>query len=158
MWETLAGSLLGGIFRCIPEVMKFFDAKNERKHELDMQDKAMQFQKIKGDQRIDEIVEQGQQSWNEGALDTLKEAIKGQSVKSGVKWVDALSSMMRPIITLQWVVILYPAVIVCQIVAMFNGGTPLIQAIPLVFGEAEKALVGGILNFWFLGRVFDKVK
>ncbi len=123
-----------------------------------MQDKAYQFQQLKGNQRIDEIVEQGQQDWNEGALDALQTAISAQSVKSGVKWVDALSTLMRPFITFQWVIILYPAVIVCQIVALFNGGIPLIQAIPLVFGEAEKSLVAGILNFWFLGRVFEKVK
>jgi hypothetical protein len=158
MWETLAGSLLGGIFRCIPEIMKFFDAKNERKHELNMQDKAIEFQKLKGNQRIDEIVETGQQTWNAGAIDTLKSAIESQFRPSGVKWVDALSTLMRPLITLQWVVILYPAVIIAGFFIAINQGTGALDALVKVFGSEEKALVGAILNFWFLGRVFDKVK
>lgn len=156
--ETLLGGLLGGIFRIIPEIMKFFDAKNERKHELDMQDKALEFQKLKGNQRIDEIVEQGQQDWNEGAIGALKSAIEAQTKPSGIKWVDSLSVLMRPLITFQWVIILYPAVIICQIVALFVSGDSLWQAIPKVFGEDEKAIVAAILNFWFLGRVFNKVK
>lgn len=158
MWETLAGSLLGGIFRCIPEIMKFLDAKNERKHELDMQDKMMEFQKLKGNQRIDEIIEQGQQNWNEGAVDTLKTAIESQFRPSGVKWVDALSTLMRPLITLQWVVILYPMVIIAGFFLAINQGTGALDALVKVFGVEEKALVGAILNFWFLGRVFDKVR
>ena len=43
MFEILGGgifgSLLGGIFRLAPEVLKYFDKKNERQHELAMFDK-----------------------------------------------------------------------------------------------------------------------
>lgn len=158
MWETLAGGLLGGIFRCIPEILKFFDAKNDRKHELDMQDKAYQFQQLKGYQKVDEIETQGQQDWNDSAIHTLKSAIESQFRPSGVKWVDALSTLMRPLITLQWVVILYPAVIIAGFFIAINQGTGALDALVKVFGVEEKALVSAILNFWFMGRVFDKVK
>ena len=30
----ILGSLFGGIFRLAPEILKFFDKKNERDHEL----------------------------------------------------------------------------------------------------------------------------
>lgn len=158
MIETIFGGLLGGIFRIIPEVMKYLDAKNERKHELDMQDKALAFQKETAKQKLDEISAQGQQDWNKGALDALKTAIQGQDVLTGVKWVDAFSKLMRPLITLQWVVLLYPAVIIASFIVLVQNGTPILQALPIVFGEPEKALVAGILNFWFIGRVFDRVK
>ena len=40
MFEMLSGgifgSLLGGVFRLAPEMLKFFDKANERKHELAM--------------------------------------------------------------------------------------------------------------------------
>lgn len=40
MFEVLSGGLLGsifgGVFRLAPEVLKFFDKKNEREHELAM--------------------------------------------------------------------------------------------------------------------------
>jgi len=32
------GSLFGGLFRLAPEVLKFFDKQNDRKHELAMMD------------------------------------------------------------------------------------------------------------------------
>ena len=36
MLETLMGGVFGGVLRLAPEVIKFFDAKNERGHELRM--------------------------------------------------------------------------------------------------------------------------
>jgi hypothetical protein len=158
MVETLFGGLLGGIFRLVPEVLKFFDAKNERQHELSMQDKAIEFQKLKGDQVIDEIAAQGQVSWNEAALDTLKTSIETQFRPSGIKWVDALSTLIRPLITVQWVIGLYPAVITAGFILAIQGGMPPLEALVRAFGPDEKALVGAILNFWFVGRVFDRVK
>ena len=156
MIETLLGGLLGGVFRVVPEILKFFDAKNERAHELSMQDKAMEFQKIKGDQRIDEIETQGQADWDKGALDTLKEAIVGQ-MKSGVAWIDGLSSSVRPIVT-YWFMALYCAAKTAVFITAINAGSPWTDAIKLSWTEADQALWAGILNFWFLGRCFDKVK
>jgi hypothetical protein len=75
-----------------------------------------------------------------------------------VKWIDGLSKLMRPLITIQWVVFLYPAVIVCGFIVLVQSGVSVLQALPAVFGPEEKALVAGILNFWFLGRVFDRVR
>jgi hypothetical protein len=158
MTATLIGGLLGGIFRLLPEIMKYLDARNERKHELAMQDKAIEFERIRGAQRLEEIRTQGQQDWNVGALETLKTALAGQDTPSGVKWIDGLSKLMRPLITIQWVVFLYPAVIICGFVVLVQSGTSVLQALPAVFGPEEKALVAGILNFWFLGRVFDRVR
>ncbi|MDQ5987812.1 MAG: hypothetical protein CSYNP_03558 [Syntrophus sp. SKADARSKE-3] len=158
MFETLFGGLLGGIFRLAPEIMKLWDRKNERSHELAMQDKAIEFQKMKGDQRIEEITTEGQQTWNEGTLTALTESIKGQFTPSGVKWIDGFTSLMRPLITLQWVILLYPAVLVASFILAVESGTPALNALVNVFGPAEKALVAGILNFWFLSRVFDRVK
>jgi hypothetical protein len=158
MVETLIGSLLGGIFRCVPEFLKWLDRKDERKHELSMQDKAIEFQKIKGDQKIEEITTQGQQEWNTGALDALKTAIQGQETLSGIKWIDGWSKLIRPAMATQWVLILYPAVILAGFFLAIQSGVPALDALVKVFGPDEKALVGAIVNFWLLSRVFDKVK
>ena len=52
MFEILGGgifgSLLGGIFRLAPEVLKYFDKKNERQHELSMFDKQCELEKVRG--------------------------------------------------------------------------------------------------------------
>lgn len=153
---TLLGSLLGIISRLVPEILKFFDAKNDRKHELDMQDKAIDFQRLKGDQKIDEITTQGQIEYDVKALDALKEAITGQNAPSGIKWIDGFSKLMRPLITFQWVILLYPAVIITTFVVLITQGVPVIDAMGKVWGVDEKALVAGIINFWFLDRILKR--
>jgi len=55
MIETLLGGLLGGVFRLAPEILKWLDRKGERGHELAMQDKALEFEKLRGAQRMAEI-------------------------------------------------------------------------------------------------------
>ena len=50
MVETLIGTLLGGLFRLAPEILKYFTNKSEQKHELEMIDRqnAVELQKLKG--------------------------------------------------------------------------------------------------------------
>jgi hypothetical protein len=158
MLESLLGGLLGGIFRIIPEIMKYLDAKNERAHELKMTDMQMQLEKVKGEQRSSEITAAEQAAWNTGALDVLRTSIETQFRPSGVKWVDALSTLIRPLITIQWVILLYPAVIIAGYCIAIQQDVPSLEALVKVFGPDEKALVFAILNFWFIGRVFDRVK
>ena len=59
MFELLGGgifgSLLGGVFRLVPEVLKSFDKKNERSHELSMFDKQCDVEKTRGVQKLSEI-------------------------------------------------------------------------------------------------------
>jgi len=55
MIETLLGGLLGGAFRLAPELLKALDRQGERRHELAMQDKAIEFEKLRGAQRMGEI-------------------------------------------------------------------------------------------------------
>jgi hypothetical protein len=47
--------LLGGAFRLAPEILKWLDRNGERSHELAMQDKALEFEKLRGAQRMGEI-------------------------------------------------------------------------------------------------------
>lgn len=37
----IIGSLLGGVFRLVPEVLKYFDKKNDRQHELAIDRKSV---------------------------------------------------------------------------------------------------------------------
>jgi hypothetical protein len=157
MIETLLGGLLGGVFRIVPEILKYLDAKNDRAHELAMQDKAMEFERLKGDMRVEEIRAQGDQDWNVGALESLKEAISAQSIKSGIAWIDGLSSSVRPIVT-YWFTGLYCLLKIAIFVSALDAGTPWTDAVKLIWAPEDMALFAGILNFWFLGRVFDRVR
>ena len=155
MIETLLGGLLGGAFRLAPEFLKWLDREGERGHELAMQDKALEFEKVRGAQRMAEIVSQADAAWNTGAIEALRDAVRTQGEKTGVWWADALSSSVRPIIT-YWLMALYCAAKSVAFVAALNAGAGWGAAVLAAWSEADQALWAGVLNFWFLGRVFDR--
>ncbi len=155
MIETLLGGLLGGAFRLAPEILKWLDRKGERGHELAMQDKALEFEKLRGAQRMSEIGAGAEAAWNVGAIETLREAVAAQGQLSGVRWADALSCSVRPVIT-YWFMALYCAAKTAAFAAALTAGTGWSVAILHVWTEADQALWAGVLNFWFLGRVFDR--
>ena len=156
MIETLLGGLLGGAFRLAPEILKWMDRKGERGHELAMQDKALEFEKIRGAQRMEEIGAQVDLAWNSGALDAFKEAVAGQSRLTGVGWADALSISVRPVLT-YWFMAIYCAAKTAVFVASVQSGQDWTAAVTAAWTEADQALWAGVLNFWFIGRVFDRV-
>ena len=157
MIETLLGGLLGGAFRLAPEILKWVDRKGERGHELAMQDKALEFEKLRGAQRMAEIGGAADAAWNTGAIEALREAVSTQGRPSGVKWVDALSTSVRPVIT-YWFMALYCAAKTAAFAAALSAGADWGTAVLHAWTEADQALWAGVLNFWFLGRVFDKVR
>ena len=157
MIETLLGGLLGGAFRIAPEILKWVDRNGERSHELSMQDKALEFEKLRGASRMAEIGASADAAWNTGAIEALRDAVRTQGEKTGVRWADALSSSVRPVIT-YWFMALYCAAKSAAFVAAVNGGAGWGASVLLAWTEADQALWAGVLNFWFLGRVFDKAR
>ena len=156
MIETLLGGLLGGAFRLAPEILKWFDRQGERGHELAMQDKALEFEKIRGAQRMAEIGSQADAAWNTGAIEALRDAVRTQGEKTGVRWADALSSSVRPVIT-YWLMGLYCSAKTVAFIAAINAGAGWGEAVLHAWTEADQALWAGVLNFWFLGRTLDKM-
>jgi hypothetical protein len=157
MIETLLGGLLGGAFRLAPEILKWFDRQGERGHELAMQDKALEFEKLRGASRMGEIAASAAAAWNTGAIEAFKEAVAGQGRPSGVKWADALSTSVRPVITYLFMA-LYCTAKATAFFAALSAGAGWAAAVLVAWTEADQALWAGVLNFWFLGRVFDKVR
>ena len=157
MIETLLGGLLGGAFRLAPEILKWFDRRGERGQELAMQDKALEFEKLRGAQRMTEIGAASDGAWNTGAIETLRDAVRSQGEKTGVRWADALSSSVRPVIT-YWFMALYCAAKTAAFTAALSAGSDWGTAVLHAWTEADQALWAGVLNFWFLGSVFDKVR
>ena len=157
MIETLLGGLLGGAFRLAPEILKWLDRKGERGHELAMQDKALEFEKLRGAQRMGEIGAAADGAWNTGAIEALKEAVAAQGQRSGIGWADALSASVRPVIT-YWFMALYCAAKTATFAAGVGAGAGWGDAILHAWTDADQALWSGVLNFWFLGRVFDRVR
>jgi hypothetical protein len=155
MIETLLGGLLGGAFRLAPELLKWLDRQGERRHELAMQDKALEFERVRGAQRMAEIGAAGDAAFDAGAIEALRQAIGAQSRPSGVRWADALSTSVRPVIT-YGLMGLYCAVKAAIVATALHAGVGWETTVLRAWSEADQALWAGVLNFWFLSRVWER--
>jgi hypothetical protein len=155
MIETLLGSLLGGVFRIIPEVMKLWDAKNEREHELKMLGKEMEFAQLKGEisMREQETVLMGKE------LDAMTEALKeqGETARASGQFISAISAAVRPLVT-YWFVTLYSIVKLASILMAIDAGAEWKEVLVSSWSEDDMALLMMVLTFWFVGRVWDRTR
>jgi hypothetical protein len=155
MIETLLGSLLGGVFRIVPEVMKLWDAKNEREHELKMLGKEMEFAQVKGEiaMREQETVLMGKE------LDAMTEALKeqGETARASGQFISAISAAVRPLVT-YWFVTLYSIVKLASILMAVDAGAEWKEVLVSSWSEDDMALLMMVLTFWFVGRVWDRTK
>lgn len=156
MIETLFGTLLGGVFRMAPEVLKWLDRKDERKHELNMLDKQIEADRLKLEAGQKLADTQAEERITLADLQAMIEATKAQAVQTGVKWVDALSGLMRPTITFWWVIVLYTGALVAQFLVLVQQGDSGVQAILRLWGPDERAIVASIVAFWFVDRSLRK--
>ena len=152
MLETLIGSLLGGVFRLAPEVIKWSDRKHERAHELAMFDKQLELDKLRSQAEIDKVNAESAAAIGASEMQIMVEAIKGQATLTGNTFVDGLNSLVRPLITYWWVIVLYTGFLVAKFALAVQMGDGYIQAAMTVWGQDEKAIVASIISFWFVDR------
>ena len=155
--EAIVGSVVGGALRMAPEILGFLDKKNERKHELALGDQQyrvaeLQFQTQRDIKDLD--VEQSQFV---SAMEALKTGVEAQGRATGVKWVDALSSIVRPAVT-AWIFALYSIVKIAQVKVAVATQTDTINAIISIWTSDDVAMLSAVIMFWFVGRVWkDRV-
>lgn len=156
MIETLVGTVLGGAFRMAPEFLKWLDRKDERKHELSMFDKQLQADamKLQASQKLAET--QADERITLADVAAMVEATKAQAVLTGIGWVDAISSLMRPTITFWWVIVLYTAALVAQFWQLHTQNMATADVILRLWGPDERAIVASIIAFWFVDRSIRK--
>jgi len=148
----IISTVFGGLLRLAPELMAFFDKKNERKHELDMQDKAMEFEKLRGANRMAEM----NVDLEKATLDAIGKVSAAQMQPTGIRWADAINVLVRPAIT-YFFFALYCGVKIAAIVAVMRAGDNFLAALPQIWNpDADMGMLGTILGFWFVGRVYDK--
>lgn len=161
MFEILGGgifgSLLGGIFRLAPEVLKYFDKKNERQHELAMFDKQCDLEKVRGQIRLEEIGAQRDMAVDVGVMDAFKAAIDQQTemAKAAGGWVASLSASVRPVMT-YYLLLLYGVAKTASIALAYAAGQPMLEVLKEAWGVDDMALLSGVVNYWILDRTLAK--
>ena len=147
---SLIASLGGGLMRLLPEVFAFMNKKTDNAHELAMLDKQFQLEQTRAQARMDEIRYQG-------GVDAQKSALQGQMQKTGIRWVDAANFALRPIVTNIFVALYVIVKIAMFVAAVAENGHPW-AAVLAVYDQEDRAILTGLLSFWFVGRAIDKYK
>jgi len=147
----------GGLMRLAPEFITLFNKKADNKHELEMLDRQIQLEQFQSEHKRQEIVITGDFNEALAVLDAQKEAVKGQMQLTGMKWVDALNFLVRPLTT-YYMLALYGIAKIAMFVVALNSGISGWESILMIYGEDDKSILAGILSFWFVGRVLDKRK
>lgn len=155
MIETLLGGLMGGVFRLTPEILKWIDRKGERSHEIVMKDKLLELEKLKLSTASDIIFSKSDTEIQAESIKALQTAVTAQNHTTGVKWADALSSSVRPIIT-YWFMLLYCFSKIVPLITIDSEVIDWTVILSTIWTDADQALWAGVLNFWFLGRIFEK--
>ena len=151
------GSLLGGIFRLAPEVLKFFDKKNERQHEMAMFSRQCELEQIRGQQKLAEIGAERDKAIDSGVMDAFNAAINQQAemAKAAGGWAAALSASVRPVVT-YWVILLWSFIhLWFAWNAWWSGASPK-EVFNTMMTADFMALVSGTINYWFLDRTLKQ--
>ena len=153
----LLGSIFGGLFRMAPEVLKFFDKKNERQHELNMFARQCELETLRGQQKLAEIGAQREAAVDVGVMDAFNTAIEQQAtmVKAAGGWAASLSASVRPVVT-YWVLFVWSFIHVWFAWNAWVTGAPPAEVFKMMMSPDFSALLAGTINFWFLDRTLAK--
>lgn len=153
--ETLLGGLFGGVLRLAPEAMKFFDRKNDRKHELAMVEAEMRFAQVKGEIAM----RQTEAQMTMAEVEAIGEAFKEQSAtaQAAGKVVAAISALVRPFVTYLFVIAYAMVKIAAFMIALEQGGNWK-EVLLSMWSADDMAVLNMILSFWFVGRVYERTR
>ena len=148
---TLLASLLGLIGSAFPEFIKLFRDSQDRKQELAILDRQMELQKLGHSQRLEEI---------QISADVAEsQALYSYSNHStGMPWVEALQSSVRPVITYAFFVVFAVVKITALNSKIQADGVFLAIALQSVWDEESQALFAAVMSFWFGSRQISKIR
>ena len=161
MFELLGGgvigSVLGGVFRLAPEVLKYFDKKNERLHELSMFSRQCELEQLRGAQKLAEIGAVREAAVDVGVMDAFNAAINQQAemVKAAGGWSASLSASVRPVVT-YWILLIWSLAHFWYAWTGYRTGLDPTEVFKLFMSPDFSALLAGTINYWFLDRTLKQ--
>lgn len=172
--------IFGGALRLAPELIKVFTAGKEADHEYRMSKLQLDIDQARAKQQIDLVNAQSEADLNKlNAQSTadlkilqqqaLKEAdasdaallstaIQAQSKTTGIPWIDALSSSVRPVLTYWWCLGLYTAYKACLVISLYIGNATWREFAGTLVTEFDQMIIASIFSFWFVDRSIRKSK
>ena len=172
---TLLGSLLGFISSAFPDLLKLWQDRQDRKHELAILDRQMEQMRLGHSQRLEEIAVEADVADSEhrmcgerdrrepegrgaGCAAQSQALYKHDNRLTGVKWVDGLRASVRPVITYAFFLLFTAVKLSALYVLMADQGLAFVAALPQIWDPETQALFAAVMSFWFGQRALAKVR
>ena len=145
---TLLGSLLGFGTSFLPEVLNYFKAGQEHKHNLERMQLEMDLMTKRSELKLQELDKQAEIKETEGLY-------KHDSIDAG-GFVNALRGSVRPVITYAFFGLFVAIKIVAVMTMMNEQGADLAGALNVIWDDNTAGLFAAIMSFWFGNRAVSK--
>ena len=144
---TLLGSLLGFGTSFLPEVLNYFKASQNHKHNLERMQVEMEMMTKRNELKLNIIDKQAEIKETEGLY-------KHDAMDAG-GFVNALRGSVRPVITYCFfaLFVAVQAVVIMRVMAEGGNWT---EAVPLMWTAETQGLFAAIMSFWFGNRAVSK--
>lgn len=142
---TLLASLGGFFTSFIPSLLKLWQDKSDKAHELAILQLQMQATKDNNDIQAQEV--------GATAYATQLTALYG-TYKTGISWVDALNGTVRPVLTYGFF-FLYAAVKYMQY-TVIGDHAPLFEYLDAMWNQEDQAIFASVIAFYFGQRAMSK--
>lgn len=144
---TLFASIAGFITSIIPELIRFFKDRQDKKHELEILNMQIKYSLELKNREIEEI--------------NLIKDIESQNIlystyNIGINWVDALNGLVRPVLAYSFF-LMYAWVKYAQYQYLISNNI-LIDSLEIIWDVDDQAIFAGIISFYFGQRGFKKYR
>jgi hypothetical protein len=153
MIETLLSGVFGGALRLAPEVLKIFDRKYERQHELALLKQEHDFAKTQAEVQL----RTGEQNLVVREFEAIESAIveQGQTARAAGWAISAVSALVRPTVTYAFLLAYFLVKFALYSMAIDQGGT-WDQVVLQLWTKDDVSILFMIVSFWFVGRVYER--
>ena len=145
---TLLGSLLGFGTSFLPEILNYFKAGQDHKHNLERMSLEMDMMAKRNELKLNIIDKQAEIKETEGLY-------KHDSMDAG-GFINALRGSVRPIITYAFFSLFVAIKITALLSLMGNGGMGWTMALDTIWDDQTAGLFASIMSFWFGSRAVSK--
>lgn len=146
---TLLGSLLGFISATFPSLLKLWQDKSDKQHEITLLKMQMEQQAQGHTERLDEINAQA---------DITESAALYKTYTTGIDWVDALNGTVRPVIAYAFFVLYALVKLLSYAAVAHSNSVPFVVLHDTLWTEDDAAIFAGIISFYFGQRAMAKVR
>ncbi len=144
---TLLATLTGFISSLIPEIMKYFVDKNDKKHEIQILEYQLQINKLNNNRKLEEIASLQNNSEAQAIYKTYK---------TGIYWVDSLNGTVRPVLAYAFFAI-YSFIKFLQYKIVIASAA-IYEVIDILWNVDDQAIFAGIISFYFGQRTISKLR